>query len=48
MLIAVSALVFAMTDILPGDVASRILGRNPDPERLAILRERLGTRSARC
>jgi peptide/nickel transport system permease protein len=41
MLIAVSALVFAMTDILPGDVASRILGRNPDPERLAILRERL-------
>jgi peptide/nickel transport system permease protein len=42
MLIAVSALLFAMTDILPGDVASRILGRNPDPERLAILRERLG------
>ena len=41
MLVAVSALVFLMTDVLPGDVASRILGRNPDPEKLAILRERL-------
>jgi peptide/nickel transport system permease protein len=42
MLLAVSALIFVMTDVLPGDVATRILGRNPDPERLAILRERLG------
>src|SRR5918998_1083115 len=41
MLVAVSALVFLMTDVLPGDVASRILGRNPNPEKLAILRERL-------
>jgi peptide/nickel transport system permease protein len=42
MLFAVAALVFLMTDLLPGDVATRILGRNPDPERLTILRERLG------
>jgi peptide/nickel transport system permease protein len=42
MLLAVSALIFFMTEVLPGDVASRILGRNPDPERLAILRAELG------
>ena len=42
MLLAVSALIFLMTDVLPGDVASRILGRNPDPTRLAILRAELG------
>lgn len=42
MLLAVSALIFLMTDVLPGDVASRILGRNPDPERLAILQAELG------
>lgn len=42
MLIAVSAVIFVITEILPGDVATRILGRSPDPERLAILRDRLG------
>ncbi len=42
MLLAVSALIFFMTEVLPGDVATRILGRNPDPERLAILRATLG------
>ncbi len=42
MLLAVSALIFFMTEVLPGDVASRILGRNPDPERLAVLRAELG------
>jgi peptide/nickel transport system permease protein len=42
MLIAVSAVIFVITEVLPGDVATRILGRSPDPERLAILRERLG------
>jgi peptide/nickel transport system permease protein len=42
MLLAVSALIFFMTEVLPGDVASRILGRNPDPERLANLRAALG------
>src|SRR5688572_9903945 len=42
MLIAVSAVIFVITEVLPGDVATRILGRSPDPERLAILRDRLG------
>lgn len=42
MLLAVSAVIFVMTDTLPGDVASRILGRNPDPARLAVLRAELG------
>ena len=42
MLIAVSAVVFLITEVLPGDVATRILGRSPDPERLEILRDRLG------
>jgi peptide/nickel transport system permease protein len=41
-LLIVSAIVFAMTALLPGDVATRILGRAPDPQQLAILRERLG------
>ena len=41
-LLIVSAIVFAMTAMLPGDVATRILGRAPDPQQLAILRERLG------
>jgi peptide/nickel transport system permease protein len=42
LLLAVSALIFLMIDVLPGDVAGRILGRNPDPERLQILRAALG------
>lgn len=42
LLLAVSIFIFLITDFLPGDVASRILGRAPDPERLQILRERLG------
>ena len=42
MLLAVSAVIFVMTELLPGDVATRILGRSPDPEQLALLRERLG------
>jgi peptide/nickel transport system permease protein len=42
LLLAVSALIFVMADVLPGDVASRVLGRNPDPEQLALLRDRLG------
>jgi peptide/nickel transport system permease protein len=41
-LIAVSVIVFLITAVLPGDVATRILGRAPDPEQLSILRERLG------
>lgn len=42
MLLAVSFLIYVMTDVLPGDVATRVLGRSPDPEQLALLRQRLG------
>ncbi len=41
-LFLVSALIFAGTQILPGDVASAILGQNATPEALATLREGLG------
>ncbi|MBQ0710406.1 MULTISPECIES: ABC transporter permease [unclassified Ochrobactrum] len=41
-LFLVSALIFAGTQILPGDVASAILGQNATPEALATLRENLG------
>lgn len=41
-LFLVSALIFAGTQILPGDVASAILGQNATPEALAALRESLG------
>jgi len=37
----VSVLVFGVLEILPGDVASRILGREATPERLAALRAEL-------
>lgn len=40
-LLIVSVAIFAIVEILPGDVASRILGRNATPEALALLRERL-------
>lgn len=38
----VSVLVFAGTELLPGDVAAAILGQNATPESLAALRETLG------
>ncbi|HEY0214318.1 MAG TPA: ABC transporter permease [Paenirhodobacter sp.] len=38
----VSILVFAGTQVLPGDVASAILGQNATPESLAVLRRDLG------
>ena len=40
-LLLVSALVFAILEILPGDVATRILGREATPESLAALRVQL-------
>lgn len=40
-LLLVSLLVFFALEILPGDVATRILGRDATPEALAVLRERL-------
>jgi peptide/nickel transport system permease protein len=41
-LLLVSLIVFAMLEILPGDVATRILGRDATPESLAVLRDQLG------
>jgi peptide/nickel transport system permease protein len=40
-LLLVSFLVFAVLEILPGDVATRILGRDATAESLAALRERM-------
>ena len=40
-LLLVSLLIFSVLEILPGDVATRVLGRDATPESLATLRERL-------
>ena len=40
-LLLVSVIIFAMLEVLPGDVASRILGRDATPETLAALRAQL-------
>ena len=40
-LLLVSFLIFAVLEILPGDVTTRILGRDATPETIAILRERM-------
>lgn len=40
-LLLVSAVIFAMIEVLPGDVASRILGRSATPESLAQVRAQL-------
>lgn len=42
LLFAVSVLIFAGTEILPGDVAASILGQSATPQALANLREELG------
>ena len=41
-LLLVSALVFAATQALPGDTATAILGKSATPERVEVLRDRLG------
>src|SRR5687767_5249200 len=41
-LLIVSMIVFAVLEVLPGDVASRILGRDATPEALDLLRAKLG------
>jgi len=41
-LLLVSLIVFMMLEVLPGDVATRILGRDATPETLARLRDELG------
>ena len=38
---AASVLVFAGTEVLPGDVATAILGQSKTPESVAALREKL-------
>jgi len=40
-LLIVSIVIFAVIEVLPGDVASRVLGRDATPESLALLREKL-------
>ena len=42
LLLAVSALIFAGTQILPGDVAQSVLGQAATPEALANLRAEMG------
>src|SRR6266508_1425488 len=42
LLVVVSVLVFAATNVLPGDAASAVLGRQATPASLAALREELG------
>ncbi|ANT54233.1 ABC transporter permease [Mesorhizobium amorphae] len=42
LLLAISVLIFAGTQILPGDVAQAILGQSATPQSLANLREQLG------
>ncbi len=41
-LFAVSILIFAATEVLPGDVASAVLGQGATPETLAVFRHELG------
>ncbi|MEM6693291.1 MAG: ABC transporter permease [Pseudomonadota bacterium] len=41
-LLVVSVVIFFAVELLPGDVAQQILGRDATPETLAALRERLG------
>jgi peptide/nickel transport system permease protein len=41
-LLAVSVLIFICTQILPGDVASAVLGQQATPEALKVFREELG------
>jgi peptide/nickel transport system permease protein len=41
-LLIVSLIVFAVLEVLPGDVATRILGRDATPEALDLLRIKLG------
>jgi len=40
-LLLVSAAIFAIIEVLPGDVASRMLGRDATPQALAVFREKM-------
>ncbi len=41
-LLGVSILIFAATEILPGDVATAVLGQGATPETVAVFRHELG------
>src|SRR5688572_16709893 len=41
-LVVVSALIFAVTEWLPGDIATNILGQSATPENVAAIRAELG------
>ena len=41
-LVVVSALIFVLTDVLPGDIATNILGQSATPENVAAIRAELG------
>lgn len=41
-MLIVAVVVYFATAVLPGDVATRLLGRAPDPAAVALLQERLG------
>ncbi len=41
-LLGVSVLIFAATEILPGDVATAVLGQGATPETVAVFRQELG------
>ena len=41
-LLIVSLIIFGVLEVLPGDVATRILGRDATPEALELLRQKLG------
>ena len=47
-LLAVSVVVFAITTMLPGDVAEEMLGQNATPEAVAALRTAMGLDAARA
>jgi peptide/nickel transport system permease protein len=40
-LLAVSAIIFTFSEVLPGDIAARVLGRMSTPQQRALFRERL-------
>ena len=42
LLLAASALIFGLTEVLPGDAAQAVLGQSATPESLANLREEMG------
>ena len=48
MLVGVSVLIFAGTQLLPGDVAQAILGQSATPEALANLRREMGLGEPAC